>query len=177
MNRNIALVHVAYGISNNGKLTHNYVIPCSWFISKSVWCVALGCYASQAVAILLPDAMTATVLGIMIITIMSQFCGFMQPFALIPTVWKFLHFLNILRWPMEGIVTSHFEGLDNDIALFGNCGNACAIQVNDYLDTKYGFVFENYRYDVLASLGFVLFFRLLQFFGLFRVSYLIQWYE
>ena len=86
------------------------------------------------------------------------------------------------RWVLEGIVTSHFDGISEPMAVPAqafSCADPtpqgmCFVNVVDYLQSFYNYDVDDFDVDVGVLLAFIVGFRLITAYGLFNVSYLVR---
>ena len=57
-----------------------------------------------------------------------------------PEAWLFLHYVNVFRWPLEGIITSLFEGRDDRMEVLGLAceagGCTCTVKEPETVPTQ-----------------------------------------
>ena len=97
-----------------------------------------------------------------------------QPATKMPEAWLFLHYVNVFRWPLEGIITSLFEGRDDRMEVLGLACEAGGCKVSQYIDDVYDFRFSRVPLDIAMCLVIILVFRLAALFGLWRVSFMVR---
>jgi len=86
------------------------------------------------------------------------------------------------RWVLEGIVTSHFDGIEEPLVVPVQAfpcesptpQGQCLVNINRYLESFYNFDVGDYDLDVGILVAFILFFRLITIYGLYNVSYLVR---
>ena len=71
----------------------------------------VSCFAfAQLLSILAPNADTGTIILATSNSIFTLFCGFMLPYASIPTAWRWLYYVSMFRYPLGFLVSSELRG-------------------------------------------------------------------
>ena len=114
-------------------------------------------YLGQFLAAVMPTAAAAGVVGGMMSTLISLFCGFMIRVDDFPTFWLFLYWLNPLHYALEGINMVQFHDDTTIITEF----TGATTTAEDYINTFYSsWSYDNRYYDIMALLLFMLALRI-----------------
>ncbi|KAI0488475.1 hypothetical protein KFK09_028308 [Dendrobium nobile] len=125
----------------------------SWSANKLFWyfylmfCTLLYYnYLGMLIMSLSPNVQVAAVLASAVYSILNLFSGFMIPKSHIPGWWIWLYMICPTQWTLNGLVTSQFGDVSQEITAFGET-KALAAFLKDY----YGF-----HYNELGIIGFII---------------------
>ncbi|XP_028548539.1 ABC transporter G family member 33-like [Dendrobium catenatum] len=112
-----------------------------WSASKIMWyyyivfCTLLCFnYLGMLIMSVSPNIQVASVLAAATYTILNLFSGFLIPKLRIPTWWKWLYYICPTAWSLNGLLTSQYGDLTNEMMAFGK-----TTTVDAFLRDYYGF--------------------------------------
>ncbi len=101
--------------------------------------------------------MFSAVLGGMLVTFISLFCGFMIKAQDFPDFWIFMYWLDPLHYVLEGLVVTQFNGDHTPVSV---TGTAVTETANSFVSNFYSaWRYESRGYDILALCLFIVAFR------------------
>jgi len=127
-----------------------------YWLYEALFCSVMV-YLGHLLTCILPNAETAQVMGGMVITLFTLFCGFMIVPADFPDFWIFMYWVNPIHYVLEGIITTQFNG---DETLVTITGSTDVVTANTFISDFYAdFRYSARGYDIMALCLFLIILR------------------
>jgi ABC-type multidrug transport system ATPase subunit len=127
-----------------------------WFWLYFTAVLGLATFTGQTLAVLMPNAEAAGVIASLVLNLWVSFCGFLISPGDIPAYWDFMYWISPFHYLMEGLVTTQFHGVNDQISVVTEAGPV-SMTVAEYVDFHFGGEWKySHRWgNVIVLMGFV----------------------